>query len=123
MFLVVDATSSGNYTMLLWDLSQPWAELSYATSPPYSSDYNTAVGAESFDGGAYFDPVTVTYAEIDQVPIGQYNPNADEQPPSIYNGTAGLDPSPLDASGMDFSFYWNGPPNLAPGPGLSAPLV
>jgi hypothetical protein len=107
----------------VWDLSQVWTEIRYATLAADSSSYFwTAVGAESFHGGAYFDPVTVTYAEVDQAPIGQYNPEADEEQPSLYDGTAGLDPSQLDASGMDFSFYWNGSPSLAPGPANAPPV-
>jgi hypothetical protein len=50
----------------------------------------------------------VTNATMNGAPIGQTKPEADEQTPSIYGGTAGFDPTPLDATGMNFDFYWNG---------------
>jgi hypothetical protein len=48
--------------------------------------------------GACFDPVAVTGAQVSGLPLGQFNPEADEQGPGIYNGTAGLDPMPLSLS-------------------------
>ena len=53
----------------------------------------TEVIAESYDGGACLDPVAVTGAQVNGLPLGQFNPEADEQGPGIYNRTADLDPA------------------------------
>ncbi len=103
--------SVGNYTLVVADQAENWLEYRQTTGNPPSNDY-AAVGAESFDGGVNFSPVAVTNAEVNNAPIGQSHYEADEQGPSIYNGTAGLDPSALDAAGQDFNFYWNAPPGL-----------
>jgi Peptidase A4 family len=101
------------YAMAVSDPAENWNEFNFITGGADSSNW-AAVAAESYNGGAFFYPVAVTGADVNGSPLGQFNPEADEQHPSIYQGTAGLDPSPLDASGQNFSFYWNGWPNLAP---------
>ncbi len=101
----------GGYWVVLDDAVQNWSAANYVSDSAASAVY-TAVAAESFNGGAYFDPVAVTGAQVNWAPLGQSNPQPWEQNPSIYHGSAGLDPSGLDASGQDFNFYWNVPPSL-----------
>jgi hypothetical protein len=100
------------YWMYVDDETQNWSVLNSLTGGAASSN-TAAVAAESYDGGAFFNPVAVTGAQVNGVPVGQSNPQALEEDPSRYNGTAGLDPGPLDATDQNFSFSWNGPPNLA----------
>jgi Peptidase A4 family len=100
------------YWMYVDDETQSWSVLNSLTGGAASSN-TAAVAAESYDGGAFFNPVAVTGAQVNGVPVGQSNPQALEQDPSRYDGTAGLDPGPLDATDQNFSFSWNGPPNLA----------
>jgi hypothetical protein len=95
------------YFTVLYDAVQNWSAVNYVQGGTGSTDY-TAVAAESYNGGAYFDPLAVTGASVNWAPLSQSNPQAWEQSPGIYNGTAGLDPSGLDASGQDFNFHWNG---------------
>jgi Peptidase A4 family len=97
----------------LIDVTQNWT---YTLSVPVVdgfSGYYAAVAAESFNGGIASSPVGVTNAIVGALnfgPIGNFSPGAYEEQPSIYNGTAGLDPTPLDPTGSDFEFYWNGNP-------------
>jgi hypothetical protein len=100
------------YLMALDDTTENWFTFNSVTGGADSSNW-AAVAAESYYGGAYLDPVAVTGAQVNGLPLGQFNPEADEQGPNIYNGTAGLDPSGLDSSGQDFNFHWNGQPGLA----------
>ncbi len=109
IFAYVYTDPVGNYYELVTDVTQNWDYLTQIPGSPPVYDV-AAVGAESFNGGVNFAPVAVTDAQVNDAPIGQSNPEADEQTPSIYSGTAGLDPTPLDASQMDFSFQWNGTP-------------
>jgi Ricin-type beta-trefoil lectin domain len=67
-----------------------------------------AIAGESSGGGVTTGPVPVTNALVNGRPIGQMNPEADQQNPANYGGTAGLDPTPLGPSGTSFGFYWNG---------------
>ena len=105
------------YWMGLYDPVENWWSFNSITGVAASTNI-AAVAAESFNGGAYFDPVAVTGAEVNGVPLGQSNPVAEEEDPGWYNGTAGLDPSGLDASGQNFNFYWNGTPAMVASPGL-----
>jgi hypothetical protein len=107
--------SGGQYWQYVDDETQNWTVLESVTGIAASNN-TAAVAAESFDGGAYFYPVAVTGAQVNGLPLARSNPGPQEQNPRYYNGTAGLDPGPLDASGQDFNFSWNGPPNLAPSP-------
>lgn len=100
------------YYEFLDDTVQNWSWLVPVTGGAASSNI-AAVAAESFNGGAAFDPVAVTGAQVNGLPLNQFNLEASEQNPGNYVGTAGLDPSGLDASGQDFNFYWNGPPGPA----------
>jgi hypothetical protein len=104
------AEAGGTYTMALNDTVQGWSESSSTTGGAASSNWS-AVAASSFNGGASSEAVAVTGAQVNGAPLGQSNPEADEQGPDQYNGMVGLDPSGLDASGQAFSFSWNGPPN------------
>ncbi len=100
------------YWMILEDPVENWWAIKTVTGGAASSNM-AAVAAESFDGGAYFDPVAVTGAQVNDLPLGQSSPEADEEGTGFFNGTAGLDPSGLDASGQNFNFSWNGTPGLA----------
>jgi hypothetical protein len=91
------------------DVTQNWSDTSSLEASDPGS-YIAAVAAESYNGGVTFDPVQVTNAMINGLPLGQLDPQANEQSPAIYGGTAGLDPSPLDPTGTAFEFYWNGNP-------------
>jgi len=95
-------------TQQLQDVTQNWAQSFNLSVPDGFSANIAAVASESQDGGIYSDAVMVEGANVDTEPIGQYYPEADVQDPSIYGGTATLDPSPLDTTGMNFSFVWNG---------------
>jgi hypothetical protein len=109
----IDATviafSGGLYAMMVQDTTENWFTYKIVTGGDASSNW-AAVAAESYYGGAFFNPVAVTGAQVNWAPLLQSSPEADEQGPSIYDGTAGLDPSSLDASGQNFIFYWNGTP-------------
>ena len=110
IFAYVYTDPSGNYIEFLDDLTQKWYYWTQITGSAPGTDV-AAVAAESFNGGVNFAPVAVTDAEVNDAPIAQSDIETDEQTPSIYNGTAGLDPSPLDsATGMNFTFAWNGTP-------------
>ncbi len=104
--------SGATYWMTLNDQVQNWSWSTSITGGAASGNW-AAVAAESYFGGAYFDPVAVTGAQVNGLPLGLFNPEADEQGPNIFSGMAGLDPSGLDASGQNFSFSWNGQPGLA----------
>jgi hypothetical protein len=91
------------------DVTQNWSD----TSSLQASDPGSvlgAVAAESYDGGVTTGQVQVTNALMNGTPIGQLNPQAETQDPSIYNGQAFLDPFPLDPTGTAFYFFWNGNP-------------
>jgi hypothetical protein len=107
-------TMDGLYLMQVSDQTENWSEFRILTGGDASSNSTAAVAAESWGGGAFFNPMAVTNATLNWAPLGQSNYETWEEDPSIYQGTAGLDPSSLDPSGEDFSFFWNGPPNLAP---------
>ena len=98
----------GDYVMEVNDSAQAWVSFGDIFNGPVGQA-SASYSAESYDGGVQFPPVPVTNAEINGSPIGQYNLQAWEEAPSLYGGTAGLDPTPLDASGSAFTFAWNGP--------------
>ncbi|HMH93793.1 MAG TPA: hypothetical protein VK586_22270, partial [Streptosporangiaceae bacterium] len=91
------------------DVTQNWSD----TSSLESSDPGSvvaAVAAESGGGGVTTGQVQVTNAMVNNVPIGQLNPQAMVQDPASYNGLGFLDPFPLDPTGTAFYFFWNGNP-------------
>jgi Clostridial hydrophobic W len=67
-----------------------------------------AIAGESNGGGVTTGPAQVTNAMVNFTPIGQENPEPDEQNPASYGGISGLDPSALDPTGTAFEFNWNG---------------
>jgi hypothetical protein len=89
------------------DVTQNWSS-TVALDLPDPSGFLAAVAAESGDGGVTTGPVQVTNAMMNGTPIGQFDPEAMQQDPANYGGTAGLDPTALDPSGAIFQFYWNG---------------
>nr|WP_096302349.1 G1 family glutamic endopeptidase [Jatrophihabitans sp. GAS493] len=95
--------------------TQNWWNNTTVQVPGGFSTYVAAVAAESYNGGINDFPVQVSNARINGVPIAWSAPQANEETPSLYGGTAGIDPSPLDSTGMGFYFYWNGVPGLSPG--------
>jgi hypothetical protein len=92
----------------LKDVTQNWTNNASVQVENGFSGYVAAVASESFDGGAISSATVVTNATVDGAPIGQADPEADQQTLSNYNGTEGLDPTPLDSTGTAFDFYWNG---------------
>jgi Peptidase A4 family len=91
-----------------------WSDTAVYVAPAgFSGDLLTSVVAESFGGGISSWPVRVTNAVVNSTPIGQFNPEADEQNPANYNGTASIDPSPLDPTGTSFWLSWNGDPEAS----------
>jgi hypothetical protein len=91
------------------DVTQNWSD----TSSLEASDPGSllgAVAAESYDGGVTTGPVQVTNAMLNGTPIGQLDPQAEVENPAMYNGLAELAQTPLDPTGTDFEFYWNGNP-------------
>ena len=89
------------------DVTQNWSSTT-AFELPDPSGFLAAVAAESGDGGVTTGPVQVTNAMMNGAPIGQFDPEAIQEDPADYGGTAGLDPTPLDLTGTVFQFYWNG---------------
>lgn len=92
------------------DLTQNWSDDLVLPVPQGFSGWIAAIAGESSccTGGVNTGPVQVTGAMVNGTPIGQLNPQADEQCLANYNGTAGLDPTALDPTGTIFDFYWNG---------------
>jgi hypothetical protein len=100
-------------TQDLQDVTQNWQQSSDLGVPDgFSADY-AAVAAENYNGGTYSGAVLVSGATVNGAPIGQYGPQAWQQPASGSGSlgfTGSLVPSPLDTTGEDFSFVWNGYP-------------
>ncbi|WP_096304635.1 G1 family glutamic endopeptidase [Jatrophihabitans sp. GAS493] len=116
---LIDASVSCDATGLcgesLVDETQGWSDTSALQAQVGYAGYLAAVAAESYNGGVNDFPAQVSNAIFNGAPIAQFGPQANEETPSAYGGTAGLDPSPLDSTGMGFYFYWNGVPGLLPG--------
>jgi Peptidase A4 family len=110
---VDNQNNTGQYVMTVTDHTQDWSQSKVVTGGNDSTDYG-AVAATSYNGGAFFSPMAVTGATVNGAPLAQFHPEADQEQTSFYQGTAGLDPGPLDASGEDFSFFWTSPPGEAP---------
>jgi hypothetical protein len=92
----------------LRDVTQNWTDnISDQVENGFSGNI-AAVAGESDNGGLPSSATVVTNATVDGAPIGQADPEADQQTLSNYNGTEGLDPTPLDSTGTAFDFYWNG---------------
>lgn len=97
---------AGHYTLAVYDWSENWSQTSTLTGSAGSNDM-AAVASESFSGGVSFAPVAVTGAYVNGEPIGQSNPEAEEEAPALFGGVVALDPTPLDQTEQNFSFYWN----------------
>jgi hypothetical protein len=100
--------SGSTCTQDLHNVTQNWtSDISNQVVNGFSG-YIAGVVGESDDGGATSDATVVTDATVNGAPIGQSNPEADQQTLSNYGGTFGLDPTPLDSTGTAFDLYWNG---------------
>ena len=102
--------SGSTCLQILEDTTQGWTDVLPVAMPSGFISNIAAVAAESDHGGVTSGPVQVINADVNFAPIGMFNPEAEEQSPSIFGGAAGLDPTPLDPSGLDFDFSWNGNP-------------
>ena len=102
--------SGSTCTQELQDVTQNWTDNLPVSVPDGWTGDVAAVASESQAGGISTGPVPVTLVTVNWNALGQYSPEADEQVPGNFNGTASVDPSPIDASGMNFDFAWNGNP-------------
>jgi hypothetical protein len=100
---------SGSCVEYLDDATQNWFDSVPVAVNGFSANL-AAVAAESFNGGINNSVVPVTQAEVDFAPLGAFSPQADEENPGNYGGTAGLEPSALDPTGENFDFEWDGSP-------------
>lgn len=94
------------------DVTQNWEDV-YRLEVPRGAFPGgiAAVAGESSPGGPVTTtPAHVTNAIVNSKPIGHLRPEADEQNPAHFGGTAGLDPTQLDPGGTSFNFQWNGNP-------------
>jgi hypothetical protein len=106
-FIALGVNCAGSACVMnLNDMTQGWSQSVGITAPSGFSAGTAAVAAESFSGGTQSSPVVVDNATVNGDPLGQSNPQANIQDPSIYGGTADLVANPLDPSGTDFSFSW-----------------
>jgi hypothetical protein len=93
------------------DVTQNWSDPTFFAEPAnFGAGWIAAIAAEAYGGGAETGPVQVTNATFNGTPIGQFNPESQEQGLAASGAAAGLDPSPLDSTGTAFAFYWNGDP-------------
>jgi Peptidase A4 family len=109
----------GSWYFMLEDANQNWMHYFalYGIGPVIGGI--AAVAAESDAGGLIDGPVSVTNAQVNFSPLGQYAPHPSVQDPSIYQvcggqGSMALVPSALDTSGQNFLFLWE------PGPASPA---
>lgn len=101
----------GVCTQTVQDVTQNWSDTTFFVEPAnFGAGFIAAIAAEAYWGGVETGPVQVTNATFNGTPIGQFNPQAEEQSLAGSGAAAGLDPAPLDPTGTDFAFYWNGDP-------------
>jgi hypothetical protein len=104
---------NGDYVMQLQDVTQGWSQDGYVSDGPITSlGASASFSGETFYGGVYFPPVLVTGATVNDIPIGQADPLGYIEDPADYfggAGTAALAPSPIDATGEDFTLAWDSP--------------
>jgi hypothetical protein len=91
------------------DVTENWTDTLPMLGVNSSGDFIALVAGVPSDGGVTTGPVQVTNATMNGTPIGQLSSyEADQEDPSMYSGTAALDPTPLDPTGTVFEFYWDG---------------
>jgi hypothetical protein len=106
------AADGDTCTQNLQDVTQNWQQSFDLLVPGFSAGW-AGVYALNYDGGAYSDAVMVSGATVNGAPLGQYGPEANQQPPSgsgSFGFTGSLVPSAIETTGEDFSLVWNGYP-------------